>query len=370
MADEDTRPGPETNAEPEPKPQTEPSDSLCMFGTVLKGLREHAGLSREEFGRLVGFSKHTIASIEQGRRIPDWDFVMAADAALGYTDVLHEAFKKVCEQPSGLAAWFRRWAWYERRAVSLYTYECRLVPGLLQTDAYATCVFTDQMPPLDDDQIATRLSARKERQRLLHERPNAAYHFLLEEQLFLRRTGGKQVTKELIEHVLALTQVRNIEIQLMPLMQEHHAGLGGTHAAAGDRRQNMARLLRGPGGRTVRPRPEYRECAAPALRTHALASADPSGLDRSAGAAERSSMSTPDLHWFKSTYSSGSGDDCVEVALDWRKSSYSSSGDGDCVEIATCPTTIHIRDSKNPQGPQLTLSPTAWADFVPYAARG
>ncbi|MFC8512076.1 DUF397 domain-containing protein [Streptomyces sp. NPDC057257] len=75
-------------------------------------------------------------------------------------------------------------------------------------------------------------------------------------------------------------------------------------------------------------------------------------------------MSTSELAWFKSSYSSGSGDDCVEVALSWRKSSYSSSGDGDCVEFAACPATIHLRDSKHPQGPQFTVSPAAWSDFV------
>ncbi|MEU2584321.1 DUF397 domain-containing protein [Streptomyces avermitilis] len=81
-------------------------------------------------------------------------------------------------------------------------------------------------------------------------------------------------------------------------------------------------------------------------------------------------MSITELAWFKSSYSGGDGDDCVEVALSWRKSSYSSGGDGDCVEIATCPSTIHIRDSKNTQGgPHLTLSPTAWADFIFHTAR-
>ncbi|TXS42256.1 DUF397 domain-containing protein [Streptomyces sp. uw30] len=53
--------------------------------------------------------------------------------------------------------------------------------------------------------------------------------------------------------------------------------------------------------------------------------------------------------------------------LTWFKSSYSSSGDGDCVEVATCPHTIHVRDSKDTAGPQLTLSPTTWADFLAYA---
>jgi hypothetical protein len=79
-------------------------------------------------------------------------------------------------------------------------------------------------------------------------------------------------------------------------------------------------------------------------------------------------MSTTELAWFKSSYSSGSGDDCLEVALSWRKSSYSSASGDDCVEIAPCPNTIHIRDSKTPRGPQLALSPATWAHFVPYAS--
>ncbi|MES5821358.1 DUF397 domain-containing protein [Streptomyces sp. RG80] len=75
-------------------------------------------------------------------------------------------------------------------------------------------------------------------------------------------------------------------------------------------------------------------------------------------------MTADELSWFKSSYSSGGDGDCVEVAFSWRKSSYSSSGSGDCVEVANCPATIHIRDSKNRQGPQLAVSRAAWADFL------
>ncbi|KUN76552.1 DUF397 domain-containing protein [Streptomyces griseoruber] len=51
------------------------------------------------------------------------------------------------------------------------------------------------------------------------------------------------------------------------------------------------------------------------------------------------------------------------------KSCHSSSGSGDRVEVAVAlPHAIHVRDSKNTDGALLTLSPTAWADFVPYAA--
>lgn len=75
-------------------------------------------------------------------------------------------------------------------------------------------------------------------------------------------------------------------------------------------------------------------------------------------------MSTSELTWFKSSYSSGGSGDCVEVALSWHKSSYSSGSGDNCVEIATCPSSIHIRDSKNTQGPQLALSPTTWTKFI------
>ncbi|WP_055534378.1 DUF397 domain-containing protein [Streptomyces graminilatus] len=52
----------------------------------------------------------------------------------------------------------------------------------------------------------------------------------------------------------------------------------------------------------------------------------------------------------------------------WQKSTYSEQGSA-CVEIATAPTTIHIRDSKTPSGPRLTLHFMAWADFLADVAQ-
>lgn len=75
-------------------------------------------------------------------------------------------------------------------------------------------------------------------------------------------------------------------------------------------------------------------------------------------------MSTSNLAWFKSSYSGGSGDNCVEVALAWRKSSYSSGDGGDCVEVAACPSTVHVRDSKVPEGPNFAVASVAWTEFL------
>jgi hypothetical protein len=80
-------------------------------------------------------------------------------------------------------------------------------------------------------------------------------------------------------------------------------------------------------------------------------------------------MSTHELAWFKSSYSSGGDGDCVEVALSWHKSTHSGDSGDACVEVAACPRTIHVRDSKDKDGPQLALSPASWARFISYAAQ-
>lgn len=50
--------------------------------------------------------------------------------------------------------------------------------------------------------------------------------------------------------------------------------------------------------------------------------------------------------------------------LSWFKSSYSDGEGGQCLEVAIAPDSIHLRDSKNPTGPRLTLTPTAWSAFL------
>ncbi|QNE76964.1 DUF397 domain-containing protein [Streptomyces finlayi] len=58
-----------------------------------------------------------------------------------------------------------------------------------------------------------------------------------------------------------------------------------------------------------------------------------------------------------------------QAALGWFKSSYSDSSNGsECVEVASTPHTVHVRDSKDVQGPRLAFGPGAWAGFVSYAS--
>ncbi|MEU4209747.1 DUF397 domain-containing protein [Streptomyces sp. NPDC026206] len=54
----------------------------------------------------------------------------------------------------------------------------------------------------------------------------------------------------------------------------------------------------------------------------------------------------------------------MSTELVWRKSSYSDDEGVACVEVATAPLTVHVRDSKRPNGPRITFGTPAWAAFV------
>jgi hypothetical protein len=53
----------------------------------------------------------------------------------------------------------------------------------------------------------------------------------------------------------------------------------------------------------------------------------------------------------------------------WFKSSYSTGSGGECVEVAVCPGRTHVRDSKDTTRAALAVEPTAWTAFVGFAAR-
>ncbi|MBF6049933.1 DUF397 domain-containing protein [Streptomyces sp. NRRL B-1677] len=61
----------------------------------------------------------------------------------------------------------------------------------------------------------------------------------------------------------------------------------------------------------------------------------------------------------------------MRTALQWHKSSYSDPGGGNCLEMGCRPdrSPVHIRDSKNPTGPTLTVDPRTWSAFLGYATR-
>ncbi|MFJ4520623.1 helix-turn-helix domain-containing protein [Streptomyces sp. NPDC088810] len=208
--------------------EAELSDSLKTFGAVLKALREGAGLTQEKFAPRVRYSAAYVAKIEQGKRFPPGDLPARAGEVLGPVGakVLTAAARSLTRR-AGLASWFQQWAGIEEEAISLYAYECRAVPGLLQPEQYARAVFERQLPPYTEQQIDQKVRARLERQTLLAERPNTAFTFIIEQAVLERRVGGPTVTRTVIDHLLSVGERTNVEIQIMPLRQEGHCGADG-----------------------------------------------------------------------------------------------------------------------------------------------
>ncbi|MGE7386143.1 helix-turn-helix domain-containing protein [Streptomyces sp. NPDC004126] len=206
--------------------QVEPDPDLKHFGDMLKASRKRADLTQEQFGPRVGYSVQYVASVEQGRRHPSAKFVNKAEEVLNTFGVIQIAAKQMTRR-RGLASWFRRWAELEETAVALNTYECRSVPGLLQTEAYARAQIENVPPRLTSHEAEDRITLRLDRQKVLTRVPYATFSFIIEQTVIERRTGGSDVTRSLIDHMLQCAQLPNVDIQLMPTVSPEHAGTDG-----------------------------------------------------------------------------------------------------------------------------------------------
>ncbi|MFJ3824866.1 helix-turn-helix domain-containing protein [Streptomyces nodosus] len=215
-------PGREAGRGTAPEPGT---GILRVFGRQLKRFRLRAGLERAELGARTGYSVSTIAAYEQGRRVPPPRFIDAADELLDAGGVLQEMKEEVAR--AQYPAFFRDAARLEAEAIELHAYDTHVVKGLLQTQDYARAVFAMRRPLLDEETIEQRVAARMLRQEIFSRWPAPLMSFVIEESALRRPIGGTDVHRGQLEQILMIGQNRNVEIQVMPLHREDHAGLAG-----------------------------------------------------------------------------------------------------------------------------------------------
>ncbi|MET9320192.1 helix-turn-helix transcriptional regulator [Streptomyces sp. NPDC003038] len=206
--------------------EVEPDNDLRNFGEMVKASRKRAGLTQEQMGSEIRYSVQYIGSVEQGRRHPSTKFVDRVEVALDAYGVIRIAAKQLTRR-RGLAKWFVRWAELEEEAVTLNTYECRSIPGLLQTEAYARALIESVLPPPTPEEVESRIVARLARQRLLFRTPFTVFSFIVDESVLERQTGSPEVMRELIDHLLEIAKLPNVDLQIMPKVSPQHAGLGG-----------------------------------------------------------------------------------------------------------------------------------------------
>jgi transcriptional regulator with XRE-family HTH domain len=219
----------EVQAEPEVREhqgESGPDSAVpLIFGRLLKRLRTQAGMERAELGSRTGYSAATIASFEQGRRIPSARFIRHADEVLGAQGVLVDFSDEM--EKAQYPAFFQDAAALEKKAVALHFFAVQTVPGLLQTEDYARAVFTVRRPPLDEATIEQRVTARLARQEIFGRKPMPTISFVMEEAVLRKGLGGREVVRGQLEQILLIGQRSNVEIQVMPDAREEHAALSG-----------------------------------------------------------------------------------------------------------------------------------------------
>lgn len=208
------------------RPEDEPGAGVVTaFGRQLKLLRIRAGLERPEFGERVGYAGQSVASFEQGRRIPPPRFIDRADEVLDAGGVLKALKEEVAR--AQYPAFFRDMARLEAEAVELCVYDSHVVNGLLQTEEYTRSLLAMRRPLLDEETIELRVTARLARQEIFSRWPAPLLSFVLEETVMRKPLGGKAVLRGQLEQLLLIGQKRNVEIQVMPLDREDNAGVDG-----------------------------------------------------------------------------------------------------------------------------------------------
>lgn len=224
------------------------SGVLHVFGRQLKRFRVRAGMERAQLGARTGYSASSIASFEQGRRIPPARFILKADEVLGAEGVLAEFVEEM--ERAQYPAFFQDAAELEKKAVTLHFFAVQGVPGLLQTEEYARAVFTMWRPLLTEATIEQRVEARLAWQKVFARKPAPTMSFVMEESVVRKRLGGSAVWRGQLEHILLVGERRHVQIQIMPDVREEHAGMDGPFSLieTGERAQD--RLC---GGSPVQP---------------------------------------------------------------------------------------------------------------------
>jgi hypothetical protein len=109
------------------------------------------------------------------------------------------------------------------------TYEQLVVPGLLQTEAYARAMM-ETLPKRPAEEISDRIRVRMQRQSLLDREDDFNLWVVLDEAALSRPVGGDEVMREQLQRLVKAGERPNITIQLLPFETGAHAGMDGTFA--------------------------------------------------------------------------------------------------------------------------------------------
>ena len=197
-----------------------------VFGAMLRYHREQAGLSRADLARQVSKSVSLIQAIELGQRAAtpevttDLERALAADGAL--TRLREEIGDGLGYQP--YPSWFQDWVASERVAKQLRWVEPMLVPGLLQTEAYARAIFGARFG-MTAEEIDEKVAARLKRHEILALDQPPTLWVIVDEAVLRRPVGGPEVMRGQVDHLIDGAQRPHVSVQIIASAVGAHRGL-------------------------------------------------------------------------------------------------------------------------------------------------
>ncbi len=204
-----------------------PTARRIVLGAQLRRLREAAEISRADAGYSIRGSDSKISRLELGKvGFKDRDvadlLTLYGVSDPGEREVFLEMVKRANEPgwwhryTDLMPNWFHEYVGLEESASRIQTYELQFVPGLMQTEDYARAIGSYARPESASDEAERRVALRMRRQKVLA-RPDAPRLWaVIDEAVLHRPIGSRQVMLAQIEHLLELTRLPNVTLQVMP----------------------------------------------------------------------------------------------------------------------------------------------------------
>ncbi|WP_040827721.1 helix-turn-helix domain-containing protein [Nocardia jiangxiensis] len=214
-----------------------PTALRIVVGGQLRKLRVAADISPEQAGDRIRGSHAKISRLELGRTSFKERDVRDLLNLYGVRDPAEvESFLRLVRRANEpgwwhrygdlMPSWFETYLGLEHAALSIRTFEAQLVPGLLQTEAYARAVVALGH---ENVEATRRVELRKRRQELLDRASGPTLWAILDESVLHRPIGSTKVLRDQLEHLVRMTEDNlRVTIQVLPYSAGGHAALGGS----------------------------------------------------------------------------------------------------------------------------------------------
>jgi transcriptional regulator with XRE-family HTH domain len=178
----------------------------------LQRLRVARGMTRTYVAKAVFVSESLVRSWEKGQRLPQPDHLAKVEELYGSAGTLSELREELITAAVPVE-WFWEWPQVESQATTLWSFEPTLIPGLLQTEAYARVILRAANLLADLDEM---VAARMERQRVLSKEDPPVLVVLIAESALRHYVGGAEVMYEQLTHLAEVAERDNVIVHVVP----------------------------------------------------------------------------------------------------------------------------------------------------------